>query len=73
MFSTEVSDIFSVSKTLEQTFKIPYRAGCILIFLIALPISQVGFVKLITFLYPAFGMISFIFILQCLIFYLKDR
>nr|WP_027625404.1 transporter [Clostridium lundense] len=73
MFSTEVSDIFSVSKTLEQTFKISYKVGCILILAIAIPISQVGFVNLITFLYPAFGLISFIFIIQCIIFYIKDR
>lgn len=72
MFSTEVSDIYSVSKTLEQTFKIPYKICCILILLIAIPISQIGFVQLITFLYPAFGLISLIFIIQCFIFYIKN-
>ncbi|KAJ50847.1 putative membrane protein YkvI [Clostridium tetanomorphum] len=73
MFSTEVSDIYSVSKTIEQVFKISYKKCCILILCIAIPISQIGFVKLITFLYPAFGLISLIFIIQCFIFYLKDK
>lgn len=73
MFSTEVSDIYSVSKTLEQRFKISYKKCCFLVLLIAIPISQIGFVKLITFLYPAFGLISFIFIIKCLKFYLTNK
>ncbi|GAA0726164.1 transporter [Clostridium malenominatum] len=72
MFSTEVSDIYSVSKTLEQVFKIPYKKGCFLIMAIAIPISQIGFVNLITFLYPAFGLVSLIFLIQCVIFYIKN-
>lgn len=71
MFSTEVSDIYSVSKTLEQTFKISYKKGCFLVMCIAVPLSQIGFVKLITFLYPAFGLISLIFLIQCCLFYFK--
>ncbi|WP_315117210.1 transporter [uncultured Clostridium sp.] len=71
MFSTEVSDIYSVSKTLEQTFKISYKKGCFLVMCIAIPLSQIGFVKLITFLYPAFGLISLIFLIQCCLFYFK--
>jgi len=71
MFSTEVSDIYSVGKTLENAFKIPYKKAVILIMIIALPISQIGFVNLITILYPAFGAISLVFMLQCSYFYLK--
>nr|WP_125154243.1 transporter [Clostridium rectalis] len=73
MFSTEVSDIYSVSKTFEQIFKISYNKCCVIILIIAIPISQIGFVNLITFLYPAFGLISLIFIIQCFIFYIKDK
>lgn len=73
MFSTEVSDIYSVSKTIEQSFSIPYKKAVIYILLLAIPISQVGFKQLITLLYPAFGVISFIFIIQCVIFYEKNR
>ncbi|CDI48219.1 transporter [Clostridium tetani 12124569] len=71
MFSTEVSNIYSISKTLEQTFNIPYRKCCILILLLAIPISQLGFVNLITFLYPSFGLIGLIFLIQCILFHFK--
>lgn len=69
MFSTEVSDIYSVGKTLEQVFKLTYRKSVILILCIAIPISQIGFVNLIRILYPGFGVIGFIFMIQCIIFY----
>jgi uncharacterized membrane protein YkvI len=69
MFSTAVSNIYSVSKTAEKSFNISYKKAIVCILLIALPISQIGFKKLINFLYPAFGIISFIFIIQCVIFY----
>jgi len=73
MFSTEVSDIYSVGKTLENKYNIPYKRGVVLILLIAIPISQIGFKQLITFLYPGFGIISLIFITQCIIFYFKMK
>ena len=73
MFSTEVSNIYSVGKTLEHAFKIPYKKAVIIIMIIALPISQLGFVKLITVLYPFFGAVSLVFMLQCSYFYLKHR
>ena len=72
MFSTEVSDIFSVTKTLEEKFKISYKKSIFLIILIAIPISQVGFVNLIHILYPAFGVVSIIFMLQCTLFYYRN-
>ncbi|WMJ80236.1 transporter [Clostridium sp. MB40-C1] len=73
MFSTEVSDIYSLGKTIENVFNIPYKKSVILIILIAIPISQLGFVNLITYVYPAFGAISFVFIIQCIIFYFKQK
>ena len=72
MFSTEVSDVFSISKTLEQSFKIPFKVGIFIIIFIALPISQLGFTNLISTLYPMFGLLSLIFIVQCLYFYIKN-
>ncbi len=72
MFSTEVSDIFSVTKTFEEKFNIPYKKSVFLIMLLAIPISQIGFVKLISILYPAFGLISLIFIVQCIAFYYRN-
>ncbi len=71
MFSTEVSDIYSVGKTFEKKFKIPYKKAVFLMLLIALPISQIGFRNLIKVLYPGFGAISLIFLIQCIVFYRK--
>jgi len=71
MFSTEVSNIYSVGKTLEKKFNISYKKAVIIILMLALPISQIGFRNLIKVLYPGFGAISFIFLIQCIIFYRK--
>lgn len=73
MFSTEVSNVYSVSKNLQELFNISYKKAVILIIIISIPISQIGFVRLISTLYPAFAVISFIFILQCLFFYFKNK
>jgi uncharacterized membrane protein YkvI len=71
MFSTEVSDVYSVGKAITQIFKISYKTAVVLIILIAIPISQVGFVNLISVIYPAFGVISLLFMMECVYFYLK--
>ncbi|WP_040328187.1 transporter [Clostridium ihumii] len=71
MFSTEVSDIYSVGKTLEQKYHISYKTAVIIIMIIAIPISQLGFKNLITYLYPGFGVISLVFITQIFTFYFK--
>lgn len=73
MFSTEVSDVYSISKTLEQSFNIKFKKGIFIVLCIALPISQIGFTNLISTLYPVFGMLSLIFITQCIIFYKKQK
>lgn len=73
MFSTEISDIYSISKTIEQTFKISFKKGIFIVLAIALPISLVGFSRLITSLYPFFGLLSLLFIAQCIIYYFKHR
>ncbi len=74
MFSTEVSDVYSISKTLEQTFKIKFRKAIFIVLACALPISLIGFKELITKLYPLFGVLSIVFfIIPCLYFYYKHR
>lgn len=73
MFSTAVSDIYSVGKTIEHVFKIPYKYTIFIVLAISLPISQVEFKKLISILYPAFGIISLIFIALCTYFYNKSK
>lgn len=94
MFSTVVSDVYSVAKMLQSLsdknrchggnyFKssllnrffnyISYKKSVVLILLLALPISQIGFSNLIKVLYPAFGVISSAFIIQCFIFYINNK
>lgn len=73
MFSTEVSDVYSISKTLEQAFHIEFKKGIFIVLAFALPISQIGFTNLISTLYPMFGVLSLIFIFQCLYFYHKHK
>lgn len=71
MFSTEVSDIYSISKSIEQVFHIKFKKVIFIVILIALPISQIGFSNLISTLYPLFGLLSLIFVSQCVYFYFK--
>lgn len=73
MFSTEVSDVYSISKTLSQTFNISFKKAIFPVILTALIISLFGFGNLISKLYPLFGLLSLIFITQCIIFYFKDK
>lgn len=72
MFSTEVSDIFSISQTLKQVFNIKFKTGIFLVMAIALPISQIGFSNLIEVLYPFFGLMSLLFVFQCLRYFFKN-
>ena len=71
MFSTQVSDIYSISKTLDERFKIPFKKGIFLVFLVTIPISQIGFGRLISILYPFFGALSLIFLSQLILFYIR--
>ncbi|MGG7179119.1 YkvI family membrane protein [Clostridium paraputrificum] len=73
MFSTEVSDVYSISKTLEQALHIKFKVGIFIVLAVALPISLLGFGNLISTLYPLFGLLSLVFITQCIIFYFKSR
>ena len=73
MFSTEVSDVYSISKTLDNTFHIDFKKGIFIVLLIALPISRIGFSNLIGTLYPFFGLLSLVFIGQTIHFYFKHK
>lgn len=72
MFSTEVSDVFSISQTLKQVFNMKFKTGIFLVMAIALPISQIGFSNLIEVLYPFFGLMSLLFVFQCLRYFFKN-
>ena len=73
MFSTIVSDTFSISKTLDSAFNIPYKYGMFIVLTIGIFISQLGFKNLISTLYPAFGVISIFFMISILIYDKKDN
>ena len=73
MFSTEVSDVYSISKTINNTFNIDFKKGIFIVILIALPISRIGFSNLISSLYPFFGLLSLVFIIQTIYFYYKHK
>lgn len=73
MLSTEISDIYSIGKNFEEIFKISYKKSIVIIMIITIPISQIGFSKLIFILYPAFGIVSIIFIINCFIFHIKTH
>ena len=73
MFSTEVSDVYSISKTLDNSFNIEFKKAIFIVLIIALPISRIGFSKLIGSLYPLFGMLSLVFIAQTIYFYFKHK
>jgi len=46
---------------LKKSLIISYKKAVLIILIVALPISQVGFKTLIKLLYPGFGAVSFIF------------
>lgn len=73
MFSTEVSNIFSIGRALENTLGLSYKQCAVIVLIITIPISQIGFKNLILFLYPAFAIISFVFIIECIIFSFRNR
>lgn len=73
MFSTEVSDVYSISKTLEKTFNINFKKAIFPVLAVAFIISQFGFGNLINKLYPLFGLLSLIFISQCIYFFFKHK
>lgn len=73
MFSTEVSDVYSISKTINHSFNIDFKKCIFIVILIALPISRIGFSKLIGSLYPFFGLLSLVFISQTIYFYYKHK
>ena len=71
MFSSQVSNVYSLSYYLKNRFKIEYRKGIFLVVLIAMPFSGIGFSKLVEFLYPMYGVLSLVFLFYCLIFIYK--
>lgn len=73
MFSSQVSNVYSLSYYLKNRFKIPYHKGIFLVVVIALPFSVIGFAKLVEVLYPLYGVLSLVFLFYCLYFIYQNR
>lgn len=73
MFSSQISNIYSLTKSLESQLHISYRTGIFLILMIAAPFSLIGFSKLVDILYPLYGVLSLAFVMCCIIFYVKEN
>lgn len=73
MFSTEISNLYSLGKRMEHSFKLSYTTSVLIIILLSIPIAFVGFSNLIRILYPPFGAISLVFLVGCIVKSLKTR
>jgi len=71
MFSSQVSNVYSLSHFMENKFDIKYNIGIFLVVAVAAPFSVIGFAKLVEFLYPLYGVLSLVFLVYCVIFYIK--
>lgn len=69
MFSSKVSNIYSLAKSIQNYYHFSFKKSMFIIIAFSLPITQIGFGTLITYLYPFFGALSIIFVWQCLSFY----
>ena len=73
MFSSQVSNVYSLSYFLKNKYKVPYNKGIFLVVLIATPFSMIGFAKLVEFLYPMYGVLSLVFLFYCTLFFIKNK
>lgn len=73
MFSSQISNIYSLSKSAENRLGMSYRKSIFVIILIAAPFSLIGFSKLVDFLYPVYGVLSMMFMISMIIFYCQSK
>lgn len=73
MFSSQISNVYSLTRSLESKMGISYRMGVFLILSIAAPFSFISFSKLVDILYPLYGVLSMAFVMCCMIFYMKEK
>ena len=73
MFSSQISNIYSLTRSMESRFKIPYTTGIFIVLIVAMPFSLMGFSKLVEVLYPLYGVLSLLFLGGCIRFYFKKR
>lgn len=65
MFSTEIGNLYSLAKRFEHSFKMPYIISLLMIIVLSIPVSFIGFSNLIRILYPPFGAVSLVFLIGC--------
>lgn len=73
MFSSQVSNVYSLSYFIKTKFNIAYKKGIFLVVIVALPFSVIGFAKLVEFLYPMYGVLSLVFLFYAVTFFYKMR
>jgi Uncharacterized membrane protein len=73
MFSTIVSDVYSLSKKMYYNFNVNYYLSVILVLLLAFPFTGLGFANLIKLLYPPFGLVSLVYLLCLVRLHFKGR
>jgi uncharacterized membrane protein YkvI len=73
MLSTEISDIYSLSYRIHYSSSLPYTTCVLLIILLSIPFSFIGFSNLIALLYPPFGVIGVIFLAGCIYKFISSR
>ncbi|ONI44748.1 transporter [Candidatus Epulonipiscium fishelsonii] len=72
MFSSQISNVYSLTKALQSKIDIKYENAVVLSIVVALPLSAFGFKTLVDILYPVYGMLSLVFLI-CLISYYRIR
>lgn len=67
IFNTVVGNVFGITRQLTETFHLSYHHAVFLIMLVIYMISQAGYGKLITILYPLFGYLSLFMLVLLLV------
>lgn len=67
IFSTAVSDVFSLANRISEKKKYSYKAVCTLIVLCSIPLSLFDFKSLVAFFYPLFGALSIFLIVYIIL------
>lgn len=62
IFNTVVGNVFGITRQLKATFNLRYHHAVLMILFVVFLISQVGYGKLLSVLYPLFGYIGLLFL-----------
>ena len=73
MFSTEVSNLYSLSSVLQNSIHFSNTKAIVCILLVSFPFTLFGFSNLIRLLYPAYGILGLFFISKCFVNFLAPK